>query len=70
MKYISETKLSWKVKTFIVGFKLINKQVTVISIVMETRLKFFVCFTKVTLNFFSGKPKLPLMPKARSPPRS
>ena len=30
---------------------------------MQTQAKICVCFTKLILNFFSGKPKLPLIPK-------
>ena len=47
----SETKLSWKVNIFIVSFKFqdffsINKQIAIISIMMQTQAKFCICFSK------------------------
>ena len=57
IRYTSETKLSWKVNIFIVSFKLkdffsINKQITIISIIMQTQTKFCVCFTKINTKRF------------------
>ena len=73
IRYISETILSWKVNIFIADIKLkdffsINKQITIISIIMHFETKFCVCFTKLILNFSSVEPKLPLIPKVGPSP--
>ena len=36
---------------------------------MQTEAKFYLCFTKINLNFFSGTPKLPLIPKTFPSPK-
>ena len=68
--------MSWKVNIFIVSFKLkdffsfysiINKQITVISIIIQTQAKCLVCFTKINTKF-NTKPKLPSIPKVGSSP--
>ena len=65
-KPIRYANLSSKVNIFIIGFKLkdffsINKQITIITIVMQTQAKYSPCFNEVNTNFFSGEPKLPLI---------
>ena len=60
VQFASETELSWKVNIFIVVFQRedflsISKQITIISIIMQTQAKFCVCFTKInTKLFFCG----------------
>ena len=53
-------KQNGDVNIFINFFKLVfflfNKQITVITMVMQTLSKFYLCFTKIKL--FSGVPKL------------
>ena len=72
IRYASETKMSWKVNIFIVSFKpkaffsfysIINKQITVISIIIQTQAKCLACFTKINTKF-----KLPSIPKVGSSP--
>ena len=46
-----------QVDIFYVGFKFkdffsINKQITIISIIMQTQAKFSVCFAKINTEFF------------------
>ena len=36
---------------------------------MKTQETFCLCFTKMTLNFFSGAPKLRLIPKVSPSPK-
>ena len=38
--------------------------------IIQTQAKFVFALLKLMLNFFSGKPKLPLMPKSRGPSTS
>ena len=33
------------------------------TVAIQNHAKFYLCFTKINLNFFSGAPKLPLIPK-------
>ena len=63
----SETTLNWKFNVFIVSFKLkyffsINKQITIISIEIQTQT-FVLALLKLTLKFFSGELKTPSIPK-------
>ena len=49
--------MSWKVKSFIVSFKFkdffsINKQINIISIIMRTQKKFYICFSKINIKLF------------------
>ena len=37
---------------------------------MEAQAKFCVCFTKINSKLFSGKPKLPLIPKVGPSPNT
>ena len=47
----------------LIDFFSINKQITIITIVVQNREKFCLCFTKINTKSFSGSPKLPLIPK-------
>ena len=52
---------------FIASFKFedfINKEVTIIMIIIQTQTKFSVFFIRINPNYFSGDPKLPSIPKS------
>ena len=36
---------------------------------MQTKAKFYLIFTKINIDFFSGAPKLTLIPKASTSPK-
>ena len=37
----------------------------IISIIMQTQAKFFICFSKINTKLFSGESKYPLITKVR-----
>ena len=54
---LPKQKWIWKVHSFIIGFKLkyfcsVNKQIAIITIIMQTQAKLPVCFTRINNKVF------------------
>ena len=48
----------------------IHKQITIMTTVMQTKTQFCLSLVKVLLNFFSGSPFFPSIPKVSLSPNS